>query len=515
MDSFCIIRFVRSNICWLARFLASFLALLHLWTPLPGGGRQPAEGGLAATHGSPRMPLFPPLLLSPCHLESLAEEVLCGAHEVHENREAASGRRITVHVAVLPPLRRSARADPLFIFAGGPGQGARSFAAVAARHFKPVRRSRAIVLVDLRGTGASYPLDCLRHADEMAAFERSGDFYPGEARACLAEMDADPRHYTHAAALADLDEVRQRLGYARINIWGGSWGTRAGMLYALSYPHAVKSVVLDGAVSFEERFPRPVARNAERAMNLLLERCAAHPVCASTFFDPRRALEALLTRLDRQPITVTMRHPRTAQPVPVTLTREAVAEVVRVALYTPVDAARLLQMLQHAARGDFGPLAAQYAHSASMTTDEMALGFTMSVLCSEDLPFAASDVEADFRNTFVGSSYAEAWRSRCREWPIGPSIGVNRRATLAAPALILSGEHDPVTPPSSGEAMWRRFPNHLHIVVPGAAHNASFTGCLPDVIATFLERGPSGLNTACVASVPLPPIVVSDAGGRP
>lgn len=515
MHSFCIIRWWRSNTCWLARLLASFLALLHVWTPSPAGGRQVAEGGLVATHGSLGMPLFAPLLLSPCHLESLAEEVLCGVHEVAENGEAASGRRVPVHVAVLPPLRRSARPDPLFILAGGPGQGARSFAAVAARHFKPVRRSRAIVLVDLRGTGASNPLDCLRHADEMATFERSGDLYLGDARACLAEIDADPRHYTHAAALADLDEVRQRLGYARINIWGGSWGTRAGMLYALSYPHAVRSVVLDGAVSFEEQFPRPVARHAERAMNLLLERCAADPVCTSTFPHPRAPLEALLTRLDQQPITVTMRHPRTAQPVPVTLTREAVAEVVRLALYTPLDAARLLQMLQHAARGDFGPLVAQYAHSTSMTTDDMALGVTMSVLCSEDLPLAASDVDADSRNTFVGSSYAEAWRSRCREWPIGPSIVVDRRATSAAPALILSGEHDPVTPPSSGDAMGRRFPNHLHVVVPGAAHNASFTGCLPDVIATFLERGPSGLNTGCVASVPLPPIVVSDTGGRP
>jgi pimeloyl-ACP methyl ester carboxylesterase len=492
-----------TNVRWLVWLLMAFLAVVH------------APAGDATMTGRSGPPLLPPLLLSPCHLYSLAEEVLCGVHEVYENREAASGRRVPVHVAVLPPLRRSASPDPLFILAGGPGQGTRSFGAVAARHFKQVRRSRAIVLVDLRGTGASNPLECLRHTDEMAAFGWSWDLYLGDARACLAEIDADPRHYTHAAALVDLDEIRQRLGYAQINIWGGSWGTRAGMLYALSYPHAVRSVVLDGAVSFEEEFPRLVARNAERAMNLLLERCAADPVCASTFPQPRAELEALLTRLAQRPITVTMRHPRTAQPVPVTLTRDTVAEVVRVALYTPLDAARLLQTIQHAARGDYGPLAAQYAHSASMTTDDMALGFTMSVLCSEDLPLAARDLDADSRNTFVGSSYAGAWRSRCRGWPNGPSIMLDRRSTSGAPALILSGEHDPVTPPSSGDAMGRRFPNHLHVVVPGAAHNASFTGCVPGLIATFLERGTTGLNAACVASVPLPPIVVSDAGGRP
>ena len=64
----------------------------------------------------------PTLALAPCHLEGLAEEVRCGVLDVFEDRDAASGRRIPVHVTVLPPLRRSAAPDPLFILAGGPGQ---------------------------------------------------------------------------------------------------------------------------------------------------------------------------------------------------------------------------------------------------------------------------------------------------------------------------------------------------------------------------------------------------------
>jgi pimeloyl-ACP methyl ester carboxylesterase len=455
------------------------------------------------------------LALAPCHLEALAEEVLCGVHEVYENRAAGSGRRIPIHVAVLPPLRRSAKPEPLFNLSGGPGQGARSFASVAARHFKQVRRTRAIVLVDLRGTGDSNPLECLREPDEMAAFGWGSDLYLGSAAACVTEIAADPRHYTHATALADLDEVRQRLGYAQINIWGGSWGTRAGMLYALSYPQAVRSVVLDGAVSFEIAFPRLVARNAQRAMDLLTERCAAEPTCASTFPNPRTELRALLARLDQGPITVTMRHPRTAARVPVTVTRAGVAEIVRVALYTLPDAARLLQTIRHAAQGDYAPLAAQYVHSASMSTDDMALGFTMSILCSEDLPLEEGNYGPDAHGTFLGSAYADAWRSRCGTWPAGPPIDVDHQATSDAPALILSGQYDPITPPPSGEAMGRRFPDHLHVVVPGAAHDASFTGCMPDLIATFLERGSTRLDTACAGAVPPPPIVVSDAGGRP
>jgi pimeloyl-ACP methyl ester carboxylesterase len=455
------------------------------------------------------------LVLTPCHLDSLAEEVLCGIHEVYEKRTAMVGRRIPVHVAVLPPLRRSAARDPLFILMGGPGQGARSFAPVAARYFKGVRRSRAIVLVDLRGTGASGPLEC-RQPDETAALALGPDSHRGHASACLEDIDADPRHYTHASALADLDEVRSRLGYERINIWGGSWGTRAGMLYALTYPHAVRSVVLDGAVSFEESFPRGVARNAQRAMDRLIERCTEDPGCATTFPDPGAELRTLLARLDRGPITVTMRNPRTGVRAPVTLTRDAVAEIIRVALYTPLDAVRLLQGIRHAVQGDYAPIVAQYVHSASSMTDDMALGLTMSILCSEDWPLVAeASFDADSRDTFLRTGYADAWRSRCRVWPAGPPIAVDRQASSNAPALILSGEQDPVTPPASGEAMGRRFPRSVHVVVPGAAHNASFIGCAPDLIATFLDLGTTDLDTTCVRDVPLPAIVVSDAGGRP
>lgn len=504
MHSSFVLQWCLSGMKWLVGVGTALLALVNAWMPQHAAVPEKLEPAVRAS-----------LDLTPCHLEDLAEEVLCGVHEVYEDRDAASGRRIPVHIAVLPPLRRAAAPDPLYILAGGPGQGARSYAAIVARHFKQVRRVRAIVLVDLRGTGASRPLECPRQEDEIAGLDSSSGPYLGEARACLAQIDADPRLYTHAAALADLDEIRQRLGHGQVNLWGGSWGTRAALLYTLGYPHAVRSVVLDGAVSLWEAFPRAVAGNAERALNLLFGRCAGDRVCASTFPNPWVDLRAVLMRLERAPVTTTIEQPRTAQPVPVTLTRDAVVEIVRVALYTPRDAARLLQAIHHAARGDFGPLAAQYVHSAWRTTDDMALGSTMSILCSEDLSLADNEPGRTSSSAIFGHGYADAWKSRCRVWPKGPPIGLSRHAVSEAPALVLSGLHDPVTPPASGEAMGRHFPKHLHVVVPGAAHNASFTGCVPELIATFLEGGAGGLDTGCVAAAPLPPIVVSDAGGRP
>ena len=107
-----------------------------------------------------------PFPLTPCHVDGLAEELRCGVREVFEDRPQQRGRKIEIHVTVLPALRRIVEPDPLVILAGGPGQGARSMAPIAWRFFRAIRRHRDIVLVDLRGTGASHPLTCDIAGDE-------------------------------------------------------------------------------------------------------------------------------------------------------------------------------------------------------------------------------------------------------------------------------------------------------------------------------------------------------------
>lgn len=459
-------------------------------------------------------PLTQALELRPCHVDGLAEQVRCGVHEVFEDRERGSGRRLPIHVAVLPALRREVHPDPLFLMAGGPGQGARTMAAIAARHFREVRRTRDIVLVDLRGTGASHALTC--PADEELAAIADGDVAAQAAR-CAAELDADPRWYTHRESLADLDEIRARLGYARINLWGGSWGTRATLLYALRYPEHTRSVILDGAVPLTMEFPRTASSSAQASLERVIADCKADGDCHTAFPNPAGDFQRLLARFGNGQISVEVRHPRTRQMHTLTLSSGLAMDIVRGALYVPRDAATVMHLVEQAADGDFAPLVAQYVRTASWSTDEMAVAATLSVLCSEDVPAVmGADFAADAARSLFGAMYAETWRRRCRAWQAGSAIPEPRNAVSQAPALILSGGHDPVTPPRAGELMTRHFPNHRHIVVPNAAHNTSFSGCVPSLIASFLNAGSAAaLEDACVNELAWPPFVASTAGTRP
>ena len=109
-----------------------------------------------------------------------------------------------------------------------------------------------------------------------------------------AEIDGDPRFYTHRQSLADLDEIRAALGYDRINLWGGSWGTRAALLFALRYPAVTRTVILDGAVALTMGFPRTASADAQAALDRLIDRCREDAAAARRFpIRTRRSIGSL------------------------------------------------------------------------------------------------------------------------------------------------------------------------------------------------------------------------------
>jgi len=59
--------------------------------------------------------------LTPCGAPQMPAEALCGTYEVFENRAARTGRKIPLHIVVLPATGPHPLPDPFTYFAGGPG----------------------------------------------------------------------------------------------------------------------------------------------------------------------------------------------------------------------------------------------------------------------------------------------------------------------------------------------------------------------------------------------------------
>jgi pimeloyl-ACP methyl ester carboxylesterase len=211
------------------------------------------------------------IALADCRLPGLERPARCGSHEVWEDRAGKQGRRISIKVAVIPARRRGAEPDPLVVLAGGPGQGAVALAPQVAPLFSRLNDSRDIVLIDQRGTGGSHALDCEpeKGASLQSVFE---DAMPEKmVRDCLAKLDADPRHYATPSAVADLDEVLGALGYASVNLWGGSYGTRVALELMRRHPARVRTATLDGVAPAGMKLPLSFVPTASRRSTALAD----------------------------------------------------------------------------------------------------------------------------------------------------------------------------------------------------------------------------------------------------
>ncbi len=70
------------------------------------------------------------------------------------------------------------------------------------------------------------------------------------------------------------------------------------------------------------------------------------------------------------------------------------------------------------------------------------------------------------------------------------------------PTLVLSGEVDPVTPPTWGEQTAATLSRSKHIVIPGTGHTAGGTGCGQRLMREFIEEGSTAdLDTTCVDKI--------------
>jgi pimeloyl-ACP methyl ester carboxylesterase len=436
---------------------------------------------------------------------------------VFEDRAAQSGRTIDLKIVVLPALGNDPQPDPVFFLAGGPGQGAAQMAPTVGRMFRRVQEARDVVLVDQRGTGESNPLDCRDSGDSLAALDEPRARVLARLKDCLASLDADPRLYTTPIAVDDLDEVRRYLGYERINLYGGSYGTRAALVYLSRHEPAVRAVVLDGVAPTDMRLPLFFARDAQRAFDRLVADCAADPLCAQKYPRLDERFRVLMERLDDSPVRTTLVHPRTGVAEEVTVTGEFVAAAVFGALYSPLTSSVLPELIARAERGDFQGLLALSSLSAS-GSENMSVGMQLSVICSEDYPrITPSQIKEAYRGTAFAGRLLSGRLEACAFWPRGqvdPSYYEPVRS--AVPVLVLSGELDPVTPPHWGDSVLPHLSNARHVVVPATGHNAIATGCGMHLVEEFIERGSAeGLDTHCTQSIERPPFFVTPAGPDP
>ena len=425
---------------------------------------------------------------------------------------------IELRVAVVPALDLAPEPDPLVPIAGGPGQGAVRFYAATAAAFERVRRDRDILLVDQRGTGQSAPMDCA-FDDDIVEGQYSTEQTVEFMRDCLDQLPRDPRFFTTSVAVRDLEAVREALGYARLNLYGVSYGSRVAQHFARRYPDSTRTITVDGVVAPQKALGPEIATESQKAVDDILARCGEDAACGERFPAIDETFRRVVRTLTDAPVEIEVPHPNHGRPEALTFGRNEFAGAIRLLAYHPNSIALIPLLVFEAGERRYAPLAAQYLMTTIPLMDTLSLGMHNSVMCTEDVPFYDSEtIDYDLLEaSYMGPLQLEALEAICSIWPAGP-MDDDFKAPLATglPALLLSGTADPITPPAWAALAMKEMDNAIHLIGEHQGHGQINVGCVPRIVADFIETAdlPS-LDTQCMERSFVMPFFLDFSGPAP
>ena len=440
-------------------------------------------------------------LTSPCFVEGLSSRVECGELSVPLHHAIPDGDRLTMTFIRLPAQSATPATDPVVVIPGGPGQSGRSIAAMAASLLSETNIERDIIVIDPRGTGGSNKLAC-PFEDEDFVDDRERIL--ADTIACRDSLDTDLTAYGSEAVADDLDLLRQALGAPALNLWGGSWGTRAALVYARRYPDQTRSMTLDSVAPTDWTIGAHMGADAQQALTRVFEACAEETGCSEAFPALPRRFDTLMNRLDARPFVDDFAHPLTGATREEHFSALRAGSALRGMLYSDTMIRVLPYTIIQAFEGRFAPLHAAAEAFNNGALDDIAFGMMLSVLCSEDIGRLDADAISDAEQTsFLGDQVYRFWLTACSVWPKHPvAEDFHAPVTSDIPSLLIAGQWDPVTPPYTARQAANHLSNSRVLEVAGAAHIASSRGCIAQLTATFIDSAdPQGLDTGCVADI--------------
>jgi pimeloyl-ACP methyl ester carboxylesterase len=244
-----------------------------------------------------------------------ARDVSCGYVTAPRRHAQPNGPTIQLATLVLASTALDREPDPLFVAQGGAGG---STIETYANYFIDNPDSRAapnrdLVLWDQRGTLNSKPALMCPEVTGAGVKSALADNNPPDpsapdpTQACyarLSSMVSDLSAFNSQENADDVDDVRQALGYERINFYGVSYGTELGQFVIRQHPERLNAVVLDAVVPLTYNIFTEPNFAQQRIGEKYLNGCAADPRCNTAFPNLAARFLVMLDRLDAQPVTI-------------------------------------------------------------------------------------------------------------------------------------------------------------------------------------------------------------------
>lgn len=444
-----------------------------------------------------------------------------GSLPVPERHRQPDSRRIAIPFY---RLRSQAKqpAAPIFLLAGGPGASAlaRSSDGEFAGQLRFYQQLADVVVFDQRGSPRSEPdLDCPQR-DDMALSEpldadtlarRMGSLLQQCARHWQ-QQGVDLTAYNSDENSRDVDALRQALGYDRITLIGGSYGSHLALQLLRQYPRRIARAVLFGVEGPDHTWDDPAGRLAvlQRIADDAERAGLAKP--GELMATLARVIAALEQQPQQQQVTVD------GQPHSVRIDAFLVRWIAgrRAGQRQAIQA--WPEMILAMGRGDFA-VAAQAAIGLRRIRLDRPMHYAMD--CASGISAARRQRYARDPATALLGAINFEYEALCRYWP-HQDLGETFRAPVRAsiPTLILHGDWDTATPIENAREVAADLPQARLVEVRYGSHGALsnlFAHWPPfrEKLAAFLRAEASVWPEQIALSAPrYPDAIAPSAAGR-
>lgn len=501
------------------------LLFMLLSTAIPGfaapiGARD--AGMMAAANNGP-LPRFEaaacPWKLPAGQVEG--QTVNCGFAVVPEEHRNPTGPTIRLPVAVFKSMSGTPASDATIYLQGGPGGAVDDFiSGFLEGHLDRYTATRDLIVFDQRGVGFAQPnLDCPEVAasdladvgmhisqTEKTSHDIAAVF---TCRDRLVKQGIDLGAYTSAEGAADINDIRTVLGYEKLDLLGVSYGTRLGLTVMRDFPNAVRSAVLDSSVPLQANLIEDNGVNFRRSFDLFFAACAADASCSTKYPTLREDYAAAVAQLNDQPITTNWMDQKSGKSMPVVVDGGELTALISEMLYGNDEITRFIpRLIEEVKAGQTTVLKVVLNALGPITGADINIGAYFSVVCSEEVPFnnreraasAARSLTPELQELFAGD--VRQHFEVCAQWPTQPVNPVEAQPVVSdLPALVLSSDNDPATPPSYGEQVAQTLSHGFLITFPGIGHSVLANGgdCGLGTIFAFINDPTTRPPTDCVS----------------
>jgi pimeloyl-ACP methyl ester carboxylesterase len=430
------------------------------------------------------------------------EGARCGELIVLEDRAKPNGRRISLHVAILPSYGMTSRPDPVIYLAGGPGgsalrDGFSEFAFTGERE---------LIVFDQRGVGLSDPaLECsdlvwvILQQTEADGLRRCRERQVGKG--------IELASFNTTASAADVEDLRRVLGYEQVNLYGISYGSRLALEVMRRHPAGVRSVILDSVYPMGADIYADGAINAQRAFDTLFAGCAADDECRAAYPDLESHFYDLVDRLERTPYKAASIFGLGGSDVD----GEMLIQLLFNRMYVTWNLAGLPASLETFWRGELGELDRWVEEllfpGPPLNLLGISVGAYYSVQCAESLPFIDNarlgTVDPGVKPVVAGAMDWQYLIDNCAAWDVPPAPAeFNRPVVSDIPTLLFAGTYDPITPPAWAERAADTLSASHVVIVPGMGHGVvDVDWCIQGIVERFLDRPADAVRAGCVADL--------------